>query len=78
MEKNNGSMLEGLTSELGGLMEQDTNGKVQHIRRNTTNEPDGGIDYYRSVNSEFDYFGYIRKYKEKENGKYTSESFRPR
>lgn len=61
--KNNGSMLEGLTTELGGLMEQDTNGKVQHIRKTITNEPDGGIDYFRSVNSEFNYFEYIKKCK---------------
>lgn len=62
-ERNNGSMLEGLTSELGGLMEQDTNGKIQHIRKTTTNEPDGGIDFIRSICSGFDYFGYIRKCK---------------
>lgn len=61
--KNNGSMLEGLTTELGGLMEQDTNGKVQHIRKTITNEPDGGIDYFRSVNSEFNYFEYIKECK---------------
>lgn len=67
MKNNNGSMLEGLTSELGGLMEQDTNGNIQHIRKTTTNEPDGGIDYIRSVNSDFDYFEYIRKCKEQEN-----------
>lgn len=62
-EKNNGSLLEGLTTELGGLMEQDTNGKVQHIRKTITNEPDGGIDYFRSVNPEFDYFKYIKNCK---------------
>lgn len=59
-ENNNGSMLEGLTTELGGLMEQDTNGKVQHIRKTITNEPDGGIDFIRSVSVDFDYFDYIR------------------
>ena len=69
MENNNGSMLEGLTSELGGLMEQDTNGKVQHIRKTTTNEPDGGIDYIRGVNSGFDYFEYMRKCKGQKNGR---------
>ena len=51
-DRNNGSMLEGLTSELGGLMEQDTNGKVQHIRKTITNEPDGGIDFIRSISKE--------------------------
>ena len=63
-ESNNGSMLEGLTTDLGGLMEQDTNGKVQHIRKTTTNEPDGGIDFVRSVSFDFDYFEYINKCKE--------------
>ena len=57
-DRNNGSMLEGLTSELGGLMEQDTNGKVQHIRKTITNEPDGGIDFIRSISDDFDYFEY--------------------
>lgn len=63
-DRNNGSMLEGLTSELGGLMEQDTNGKVQHIRKTITNEPDGGIDFIRSISNNFDYFEYIERCKE--------------
>lgn len=66
-DRNNGSMLEGLTSELGGLMEQDTNGKVQHIRKTITNEPDGGIDFIRSISNDFDYFEYIKKCKEVSN-----------
>lgn len=66
--KNNGSMLEGLTSELGGLMEQDTNGDIQHIRKTTTNEPDGGIDYIRSV-ANINYFDYLRKCKGPDNDK---------
>lgn len=66
-DRNNGSMLEGLTSELGGLMEQDTNGKVQHIRKTITNEPDGGIDFIRSISSDFDYFEYIERCKEVSN-----------
>lgn len=65
-EKNTGSMLEGLTSEIGGLMEQDTNGDVQHIRKTTTNEPDGGIDFVRSISNDFDYFDYIRKCKRRD------------
>lgn len=64
-DRNNGSMLEGLTSELGGLMEQDTNGKVQHIRKTITNEPDGGIDFIRSISNDFDYFEYIERCKER-------------
>lgn len=63
-ESNNGSMLEGLTTELGGLMEQDTNGKVQHTGKQQLNEPDGGIDFVRSVSFDFDYFEYINKCKE--------------
>lgn len=59
MERNNGSQLEGITTEIGGLMEQDTNGQIQHIRKKTTNEPDGGIDYVRSVSGDCDYFEYI-------------------
>ncbi len=66
-DRNNGSMLEGLTSELGGLMEQDTNGKVQHIRKTITNEPDGGIDFIRSISNDFDYFEYIERCKEVSN-----------
>lgn len=68
MDKNNGSQLEGLTTEIGGLMEQDTNGKVQHIRKKTTNEPDGGIDYVRSVSEDFDYFGYIKELEIEKDG----------
>lgn len=62
-EKNNGSMLEGLTTEIGGLMEQDTNGDIQHIRKTITNEPDGGIDYFRSVNNSIDYLKYVMELK---------------
>ena len=56
-----------LGGELGGLMEQDTNGKVQHIRKTITNEPDGGIDFIRSISSDFDYFEYIERCKEVSN-----------
>lgn len=66
-EKNNGSQLEGLTTEIGGLMEQDTNGKIQHIRKNITNEPDGGIDYIRSVEKRMDYFEYMKELKGDKN-----------
>lgn len=62
---NNGSMLEGLTAEIGGLMEQDTNGDIQQIRKTITNEPDGGIDYIRSVSKDTKYFSYLRELKNK-------------
>ncbi len=60
-------MLEGLTTEIGGLMEQDTNGEIQHLRKTITNEPDGGIDYIRSVDNKTEYFEYVRRLKT--NGK---------
>ncbi|WP_440299621.1 hypothetical protein [Huintestinicola butyrica] len=66
-KSNNGSMLEGLTTEIGGLMEQDTNGEIQHLRKTITNEPDGGIDYIRSVDNKTEYFEYVRRLKT--NGK---------
>ena len=62
---NNGSWLEGLTTVIGGLMKQDTNGDVDHLTKTITNEQDGGIDYERSVQKEFDYFDYSRKLKQK-------------
>lgn len=64
-KNNNGSWLEGLTTIIGGLMKQDTNGDVDHLTKTTTNEKDGGIDYERSVDNSFDYFGYSRKLKKK-------------
>lgn len=65
-KSNNGSMLEGLTTEIGGLMEQDTNGEIQHLRKTITNEPDGGIDYIRSVDNKTEYFEYVRRLKTNE------------
>ena len=63
MKGNNGSRLEGLLTEIGGLMMQDTNGKVEFLRHKITNEPDGGIDAEHKVTSDFDYFDYVRKLK---------------
>ncbi len=62
-ERNNGSQLEGKTTEIGGLMVQDTNGEICHLVKTTTNEPDGGIDYERSIPEAFDYVGYIKSLK---------------
>ena len=64
-EKNNGSWLEGLTTIIGGLMKQDTNGNVDHLTKTITNEKDGGIDYERSVDNRVDYFKYVRDLKKK-------------
>ena len=64
-EKNTGSWLEGLTTIIGGLMKQDTNGNVDHLTKTITNEKDGGIDYERSVDNSVDYFKYVRDLKKK-------------
>jgi len=64
LENNNGSQLEGLRTEIGGLMQQDTDGKVEFLRQKITNEPDGGIDSVNSVASDFDYFEYLRELKD--------------
>ncbi|MEI0486635.1 hypothetical protein [Brachyspira intermedia] len=45
-----GHILEGKTTEAGGLMSQDTDGGIEHTRSGTTNEPDGGVDYIRKIN----------------------------
>ena len=62
-KKNTGSHLEGRIIEHGGLMQQDTDGKVEFLRHKTTNEPDGGIDSVYKVASNFDYFAYLRNLK---------------
>ena len=63
MEKNNGSRLEGLVIEIGGLMQQATNGKIEFIRHKITNAPDYGIDSEYIVSSNIDYFAYLRELK---------------
>lgn len=65
MKRNNGSFLEGLCIEIGGLMQQDTEGKVEYLRHKITNEPDGGIDSESKVVADFDYFKYVRELKGK-------------
>jgi len=48
-------------------MMRDTGGKIEHIRRGTTLESDGGIDYERVINDKnLDYFEYVKKLKEEE------------
>ena len=61
---NNGSRLEGRLIEIGGLMQQDTGGKVEFLRHKITNEPDGGIDSECKIAPDFDYFKYLRGLKE--------------
>lgn len=65
-DHNNGSFLEGFTTVIGGLLKQATNGDVDHITKTVTNEPDGGVDYIRSVKATVDYFSLIRKLKGKD------------
>ncbi len=42
-----GSILEGKSLEIGGLMQQDTSGDIEHLRKKTTNQQDDGVDYER-------------------------------
>ena len=65
-DHNNGSFLEGFTTVIGGLFKQATNGDVDHITKTVTNEPDGGVDYIRSVKDSFDYFSFLRQLKGKD------------
>lgn len=63
---NKGSILEGQSLEVGGLMQQDTGGDIEHLRKKRTNQQDDGVDYERVVNPRLDYFQYLREIK---NGK---------
>ncbi|EGR2715003.1 hypothetical protein DUG80_24385 [Vibrio parahaemolyticus] len=64
-----GSILEGQSLEIGGLMQQDTGGDIEHLRKKTTNQQDDGIDYERIVKPSNDYFKYMRELKKgKSNG----------
>lgn len=58
-----GSILEGQSLEIGGLMQQDTGGDIEHLRKKTTNQQDDGIDYERIVKPNKDYFKYMRELK---------------
>ena len=59
----NGSILEGTSLEIGGLMQEDTRGNSEHLRKKTTNQQDDGVDYERVIKSGTDYFKYLRKLK---------------
>ncbi len=59
-----GSIGEGRSLEIGGLIQQDTKGKVEHIRELHTNQQDKGVDYKRIIEPGFDYFEYISKIKD--------------
>ena len=58
-----GRILEGKSTEIGGLMGQDKDGKIKHSRNGNTNKPDGGIDYIRENSSGESYKGYNGKLK---------------
>lgn len=62
-----GSILEGKSLEIGGLMQQDTGGDIEHLRKKTTNQQDDGIDYERVVKPDIDYFKYVRDLKKGKN-----------
>ena len=64
--ENKGSILEGKSLEIGGLIQQDTGGDIEHIRNKTTNQQDEGVDYKRVVKDGVKYFEYIRKIKNEE------------
>jgi len=59
----NGSILEGKSLEIGGLMQQDTGGDIEHLRKKTTNQQDDGVDYERVTKPGMDYFSYLRELK---------------
>ena len=64
MGSNNiGSILEGLSAEIGGLMQQDTKGGIEHLRKRTTNQQDEGVDYEREVDPHLHYFEYVENLK---------------
>ncbi|EGR09594.1 hypothetical protein VCHE48_0427 [Vibrio cholerae HE48] len=44
-----GAILEGLTSEVLSLVQQDTAGKIEPLKDKTTYQQDGGVDIVASV-----------------------------
>lgn len=45
-----GSELEGKLTEIGGLIQQDTGGKLEYLRQKTTSTPDEGVDHEIIIN----------------------------
>ena len=66
----NGSILEGKSLEIGGLMQQVTDGNVEHVRKGTTTQSDDGKDHERIIDrdSGFDYFKFLRDLKRGDKG----------
>lgn len=60
-----GPNLEGKSLEEGGLIQQDTDGAVEHVRKTTTYESDSGYDWERRVDEGFSYARYMLGLKKK-------------
>lgn len=56
-----GAILEGLTSEVLSLIQQDTGGKIEPLKDKTTYQPDGGVDIIASVKEGEDFLSYWDK-----------------
>lgn len=53
-----GAILEGLTSEVMSLIQQDTSGKIEIIKDKTTYQQDSGVDVVASVQGSFSFINY--------------------
>jgi hypothetical protein len=60
-----GAKREGKEIEKAGLMQEDTEGKVEFIRLTTTNSKDCGVDFIKFVHKDFNYKKYNNKLKKK-------------
>ena len=58
-----GARGEGKELEKGGLMVQDTAGKVEFMRTSVTNSKDEGVDFIKVVKGGFDYKKYNNELK---------------
>ncbi|MEZ9777642.1 hypothetical protein [Vibrio sp. 10N.261.54.A5] len=56
-----GAILEGLTSEVLSLIQQDTGGKIEPLKDKTTYQPDSGVDIVASVKSGESFIDYWDK-----------------
>ncbi|EGQ7928380.1 hypothetical protein QNE95_001394 [Vibrio vulnificus] len=53
-----GAILEGLTSEVFSLVQQDTSGGIEIIKTKTTYQQDEGVDVVASVSQKMDFKAY--------------------
>lgn len=56
-----GAILEGLTSEVLSLVQQDTGGKIEPLKDKTTYQQDGGVDIVASVKEGESFINYWDK-----------------